>query len=163
MTLGGLRIIRSLDGSYRKVGVGFKKKRRDYYNWSHPRLVEVVGFQCWQAKQWGSDGHGFPNLVEGWIRWTLQPFVLNLSLHSAFSGWNKCGPATSPLLGSVLSLLSWTQEAVIRTPSGHCEWTQTHSLGPQKGVSTVLVVGPLDPSTLSDDLEVSSILNIGDQ
>lgn len=155
-------IIKSLYGSYRKVGVGLKK-RRVYYNWSHPRLVEVVGFQCWQAKQWGNDGHGFPNLVEGGIRWMLQPFVLNLSLRSAFSGWNKWGPATPPLLGSVLSLLSWPQEAVIRIPSGHCEWTQTHSLGPQRGVSTVSGVGPLDAPTLSDDLEVSSIPNIGDQ
>lgn len=139
MTLGSLRIKGSLDESYRKVGLR-SKQRRHYHSWRHPRLMGVMGFLLLtEAKQRCNDSQGFLNWVGSWIKWTLQPFVLNLSPHSTFSWWNKPGSATQHLLGSILSLLSWKEGGLVRALTGNCErtpdphpWTSKaseHSLG----------------------------------
>lgn len=63
MTL--IRIKGSLDESYREVGLG-SKQERVYHSWSHPRLVEVVGFLLFtEAKQRCDDSQRFLYWVGG--------------------------------------------------------------------------------------------------
>lgn len=44
----------------------------------------------------------------------------------------KPEPATPPHLDSILSLLSWKEEAIKRAPSDHCSEPHTHSLVAQR-------------------------------
>ena len=130
MTLGDLRIKGSLDENDRKVRLESKQWRVCYLkSQSHLILVEAVGFWCGRGQAVVNEGRGLLSRVEGWIRPTLQPFVLKLSPGFCFQFMEqtKPKPATPPHLGFILSLLKKKQ--LSEPPLVTVSAPQTHSLG----------------------------------
>lgn len=85
--------------------------------------MEVVGLLCGQRPS-----SGVMTVMGLSTGWKVKSVKLT-ALWAEPKSWlcfqlmeqTKPEPATPPHLDSILSLLSWKEEAMIRAPSGHCE------------------------------------------